>query len=392
MTEARSDDQGLSPKRRVELLAGVPAFAHLPTLVLEGLTERLAEESFSHGDIVVSEDDTADRLYLIVEGRARVSTMGSSGAVPLATLGSGELFGEIALLEPGNERQATVTALESLLLLSLRAADFRRLLEEHPEAHAAFTKTADDLRVTKFLKQASPFSTLDGERLRLLAGRLKRLDVSAGATIIRWGESGDECYLLRSGRVEVTAGGARGDERNLAKLGPGSILGEAALLTQEPRNATVTALEPCTLFALRRADLLEVTGEDLQTGERMLKLVRMHDRPRRVSGMEAYHRTTLLGEDIMILRDPRRDAHYRLSPIGWFLWQRLDGMHTVQDLTSEYTAAHGVSPSHAVVETVAGLVEAGFVKAAQPGARTPWITDESTVWQRAVATIRRLLE
>ena len=94
----------------------------------------------------------------------------------------------------------------------------------------------------------------------------------------------------------------------------------------------------------------------------------------------------------MILRDPRRDAHYRLSPMGWFLWQRLDGMHTLQDLTSEYTAVHGVSPPHVVVETVTGLVEAGFVKGVQPGARAPWITDEPTVWQRAVATIRRVLD
>jgi hypothetical protein len=64
----------------------------------------------------------------------------------------------------------------------------------------------------------------------------------------------------------------------------------------------------------------------------------------------------------------------------------------VQDLTSEYAAAHGVLPPHAVVETVAGLVRAGFVKGAQPGPRAPWVTDEPTVWQRAVATIRRVLE
>jgi putative peptide zinc metalloprotease protein len=355
------------------------------------LTARLEEERFPLDGIVAAENDAEDRLYLIVEGRVRASTTGPSGPVPLASMGSGELFGEIALLEPGGKRQATVTAVEPLLLLSLRAADFRQLLEVHPEAHAAFVKVADDLRVTKFLKQASPFSTLDGDRLRQLASRLKRFEVPAGTVIIRRDESGEECYLLQSGRVEVLARGVPGDEYHLATLGPGSLLGEAALLTDEPRNATVRALQPCTLLALRRADLLESIGEDRQTGQRVIELVHLHDRPRRVSGMEAHHRTTILGENITTLRDPRRDVYYRLSAMGWFLWQRLDGQHAVQDLTSEYAAAHGVLPPHAVVETVAGLVEAGFAKGAKPGPQVPAGIDRLTWWQRARAAIRRIV-
>jgi CRP-like cAMP-binding protein len=354
------------------------------------LAAGLEEERFPLDGIVVAEGDAEDRLYLIVEGRARASTTGSSGPVPLALMGPGELFGEIALLEPGGRRQATVIAVEPLLLLSLRAADFRRLLEEHPEVHASFAKVADDLRVTKFLKQVSPFSTLDGERLRRLVSRLERSEVPAGTTIISQDEFGEECYLLQSGRVEVLARGVSGGENHLATVGPGSLLGEAALLTDEPRNATVKALEPCTLLALRRADLLESIGEDRQTGQRVLELVHLHDRPRRVSGMEAHHRTTILGESITTLRDPRRDVYYRLSAIGWFLWQRLDGQHAVQDLTSEYAAAHGALPPHAVVETVAGLVEAGFARGANPGPELPG--DRSRLWQRAVAAARRFLE
>jgi CRP-like cAMP-binding protein len=389
---AGSEDRCLSRERRLQVLTGVPAFAHLPPPALEGLAARLMEERFPLDGIVVAEDDAEDRLYLIVEGRARASTTGPTGTVPLAMLSLGEMFGEIALLEPGGRRQATVTAVEPLLLLSLHTADFRRLLEEHPEAHAAFAKVAGDLRVTKFLKQASPFSTLDGERLRRLASRLKRFEVPAGTTIIRRNESGEECYLLQSGRVEVLARGVSGHEGHLATLGPGSLLGEAALLTDEPRNATVRTLEPCTLLALRRADLLESISEDRQTGQRVLELVRMHDRPRRVPGMEACHRTTLLGENITTLRDPRRDVYYRLSSLGWFLWQRLDGQHTVQQLTSEYAAAHVVPPPHAVVEMVAGLVEAGFAKGAKPGPGLPRDIDRSTLWQRAVAAIRRVME
>jgi len=377
----------VSPEGRLELLAGVPAFSHLPDPVLEDLASRLTEERFRPADRVVVEGDTDDRLYLIVEGRAEASTIGPSGIVPLATLGPGELFGELSLLEAGSSRQATVTAVEPLLLLSLRATDFRLALDAHPEGRAAFEKLADDLLVTKLLKQASPFSTLDGERLRRLAARLERLEVPTGETIIRQGEAGEECYVLRSGRVEVLTSGAQGDERILATLDPGSLFGEAALLTDGLRNATVRALKPSTLLVLRRTDLLEVLGEDRQTRERMLELVRMRDRPRRVRGIEVHHRTTITGETITTLKDARRDTNHRLSPAGWFVWQRLDGEHTLRDLTSEYMATHEASASHAVVEAVVGLVAAGFVEGVKPSPEV--IAEEPTLWQRVRAAIRR---
>jgi CRP-like cAMP-binding protein len=371
--EPGPEDRTDSPRMRLELLAEVPAFSHLPDPVLEDLASRLTEERFRPADSVVVEGSTDDRLYMIVEGRAEASTTGPSGIVPLATLGPGELFGEL-----------------SLLLLGLRAADLRLALDAHPEGRSAFEKLADDLLVTKLLKQASPFSTLDGERLRSLATRLERLEVPTGKTIIRQGEAGEECYVLRSGRVEVLAMGAQGDERILATLDPGSLFGEAALLTEGPRNATVRAIEPCTLLALRRTDLLEVLGEDRQTRERMLELVRMRDRPRRVRGIEVHHRTTITGETITTLKDARRDTNYRLSPAGWFLWQRLDGEHTLRDLTSEYLATYEASASHAVVEAVVGLVAAGFVEGVK--LRPEVIAEEPTLWQRVRATIRRILE
>jgi CRP-like cAMP-binding protein len=234
LKEAGSEDQSVSPARRLELLAGIPAFSHLPAPVLEELASHLTEERFRPSDSVVTEGHSDDRLYLIVEGRADSSTVGPSGTVPLATLGPGELFGEISLLEPGNSRQATVTAVEPLLLLSLRAEEFRRALDAHPEARPAIEGLADNLLVTKVLKQASPFSTLDGERLRHLAGRLERLDVPTGEDIIRRGEPGEECYVLVPLR-----GGSPAHRRTTQRYGEGHRALHAARAAPErpPRGA-----------------------------------------------------------------------------------------------------------------------------------------------------------
>ncbi len=204
-TGAELADRGVSAERRLALLQGVPAFARLPDGALRELAGRLEEENHPAGSIVVAEGETGDRLYLISDGRAEVSAAGQGGPVPLATLGPGEMFGEIALLEPGGRRQATVSAVESLLLLSLAAPDFSRVLDAHPEARAAFFQGAEEMLVAKFLKQASPFSTLDGERLRRLAAQLEQRTVPVGEDVVRQGEPGEECYLLRSGQVEVLA-------------------------------------------------------------------------------------------------------------------------------------------------------------------------------------------
>ena len=61
-------------------------------------------------------------------------------------------------------------------------------------------------------------------------------------------------------------------------------------------------LEPCELLALGLADLLEATGEDRPTGERMLELLRLRQKP----GVEAHHRTSSTGETITILKDFER--------------------------------------------------------------------------------------
>jgi hypothetical protein len=149
---AEPADGGVPAERRLELLEGVPAFACLPTPALEELAEQLEEDHYPPGAVIVAEGEAGDRLYLIAEGRAEVSTAGQNGPVPLATLGPGELFGEIALLEPGSRRQATVTATTPLLTLSLAAPYFRQVLDAHQEARTVFSEAVQALLTAKFLK------------------------------------------------------------------------------------------------------------------------------------------------------------------------------------------------------------------------------------------------
>ncbi|MDQ4076713.1 MAG: cyclic nucleotide-binding domain-containing protein [Chloroflexota bacterium] len=378
--------------QRVALLAIVPAFAGLSSQALEALAGHLREEAYPAGSTLITEGDVGDRLYLIVHGRVEVSAASAGASIPLHTLEEGELFGEIALLMPSLRRTATVTALTDLLVLTLRAAEFEAFLAAYPAARSAFVASAEITLTFKFLKQASPFTTLDRSHLRWLAARIEHLVVPAGTTIIQQGEPGNTCYLLHSGRVEVLVREEGGAERSLETHGPGRLFGEAALLMDAPRNATVRALETCELLVLHRADLLEVMRADARTNADIIALARLRDRPRQAPGILAYHRPTPEGEMITILKDPRRGVYYRLSPQGWFIWQRLDGSHNLRDLTLDYLAAFQAFAPQAISEVVYGLAAAGFAEGLRLRADVQESTSRVSAWEQMVRLARRVLE
>ena len=133
---AEPADGGVPTERRLELLKGVPAFVCLPTSALEELATLLKEHRYPSGATLVTEGEEGDRLYLIAEGHAEVSTTGQGGPVPLATLRPGELFGEIALLRDV-PRNATVAARTGVRLYALEGDDFLEAVTGHAQSAAA---------------------------------------------------------------------------------------------------------------------------------------------------------------------------------------------------------------------------------------------------------------
>jgi len=100
------------------------------------------------------------------------------------------------------------------------------------------------------------FATLPPENRLELAGLLKEKTFPANQPVFWLGERGDEFYIVRSGKVNVSAPDEAGKEVLLATLGPGHFFGEISLLDGGPRTATVRAASDTTLLSLQRADFL----------------------------------------------------------------------------------------------------------------------------------------
>jgi MFS family permease len=101
------------------------------------------------------------------------------------------------------------------------------------------------------------FAPLARPLLETLAGRLVRVAVPAGETVMREGDLGDRFYVIESGSLAATFQG-----RPLSTMGPGECFGEIALLRDVPRTATVTAVEDSVLQALERDDFLAAMSGD----------------------------------------------------------------------------------------------------------------------------------
>ena len=86
--------------------------------------------------------------------------------------------------------------------------------------------------------------------LRHVASFLRNEEVEAGQLVVRQGARGDRFYLLLDGQVRVVRIAAAGHEERLATLGPGDYFGEAALVANVPRTATVVAETPSRLLSL----------------------------------------------------------------------------------------------------------------------------------------------
>ena len=123
------------------------------------------------------------------------------------------------------------------------------------------TAVADDQPLTSmekitFLKESPFFAALPLEELYHIALSVQEESVREGTIVIKQGTLGDKMYIVVRGRMEVRVfGEGDSDGQQVAVTGEKQVLGDMALLDDEPRSASVIALEDSRLLSLQRGDL-----------------------------------------------------------------------------------------------------------------------------------------
>ncbi|MFL7838290.1 MAG: Crp/Fnr family transcriptional regulator [Candidatus Promineifilaceae bacterium] len=154
-------------EQAAQALQAVPFFTHLSKEEIMELAVLLVLRRFNQGQIIFHHGDPGGLLYIISQGKVKISYSTKDGQEALlAILGAGDFFGELALLDD-SPRSATAEALETTDTLTLHREDFRRYLSSNPDFAMHVLQTMAK-HIRRLNSQLSDIFFLD------LSGRLAR--------------------------------------------------------------------------------------------------------------------------------------------------------------------------------------------------------------------------
>lgn len=246
---------------RVEAATMIDAlslFDDVPEDVLSDLAGRVRLRTLAAGQPVFRQGDRASAFYVVRRGLLEVVEEDPDSGVDrtLRTLGRGDSFGELALMD-GSPRTATVRPIEESQVFEIDKGTFDQLLADM----VLVPEFAPSLQQIAELRSMPTFAHLDAERLKEVLEQGAWLNVAPGEAVVREGDVGDAFYTIASGQVVVDQGGSV-----IRTMGPGSHFGELALLFDTPRTATVRARTPVRVFRLDREGFNSVVAGAFRRG------------------------------------------------------------------------------------------------------------------------------
>ena len=113
-------------------------FSSLPETELGKISQHLVHCVFNKGDTIIHQGDIGNSLFMLAHGVVRISHEENGKRKKVATLMSGDIFGEMALLE-GQPRNASAQAITHCTLYELKRSELENILQEHPDIHEKLT-------------------------------------------------------------------------------------------------------------------------------------------------------------------------------------------------------------------------------------------------------------
>lgn len=205
-------------------------------------------------------DDPGTEALYVLSGRVRLEmpdgeTKELTGGTPRArqTIATGTPRRCRAVV---SSEQAEVARLDGALLDRVLTLGYRETANSGMQVQELGGMDAEDSGWMLSMLQSPTFLKLPAANIEALFARMQPLPVQAGEVLIRQGDPGDFYYMIVDGRAQVSRCSRGGTEVVLATLEAPQGFGEEALVSDQPRNATVTMLTAGRLMRLAKADFL----------------------------------------------------------------------------------------------------------------------------------------
>ena len=204
------------------------------------------------GDVLLRQREAANALYVISTGLLGGAVAREDGSeLKLPEFGPGQMAGEMAMLAGGGVYSATVHAVEDTVLVKVPRTTFERIAERAPQAIQEMSEGIRRriLRDQLAIGLTRLLGPMHDTVLQYVESRVEWVRLHAGETLFTEGDQTRDLYFVLGGRLQAVAR----DGRVLSEMSRGESIGEIALLTGEPRTATVVAV--------RDSDLVRVAPE-----------------------------------------------------------------------------------------------------------------------------------
>mmetsp|Transcript_20120 Transcript_20120/g.36407 ORF Transcript_20120/g.36407 Transcript_20120/m.36407 type:complete len:375 (-) Transcript_20120:82-1206(-) len=234
---------------------------HLGEATLKEVVMAFKELDAPNGKELIRQGEEGDCLYIMQDGKVDVfvNRPGADGVMPagrgakVATLPSGALFGELALMYTAPRAATVVVASPSCKLWVLDREPFKMMLVRASSAQLEMYEG--------WLKDIDLFKSLNHFELSKLSECMSSDLYDESEAIITQGEVGDKFYILEDGTCAAYIAGQQGEVEVKKYDKQGDYFGELALLNDAPRKATVRATgEGATVLSMSKEDFVNLLG------------------------------------------------------------------------------------------------------------------------------------
>lgn len=217
-------------------------FGHLDEKQMKSIQDAMFLVEHADGNVIIRQgDEDGDKFYCLDDGVVDIFINDGNERKLVKTCQPGDSFGELALLY-GAPRAASCLARGAVKLWALDRISFKRIL----------MKTTLDVRTVNksFLEMVPLFGSLDEYELLSISDALHEERFEDSQVVLTEGEAGDKFFLIKDGCCNVTKRQSDGNIKEVKRLTNGQYFGELALLTDKPRQATVTAEGPLSCLSI----------------------------------------------------------------------------------------------------------------------------------------------
>lgn len=200
------------------------------------------------------------------------------------------------------------------------------------------------------LQKVPLFSVLGEAHIDQLARVVVRKNVAKSRTVFSAGDATQSLYLILTGRTKVQMSDSEGREVILAVLGPGEFFGEMGLIDDQPRSATIVALEACEFLTIAKEDFRTCLSENADMAMLIMRglVKRLREADRKI-------------ESLALL-----DVYGRVARVLLESSEMIDGVRVLRAKLPRHEVAKMIGASREMVSRVMkGLETDGFM-AVQP--------------------------